>query len=306
MEHATRPEPDRAALAANLERLLREKRPAPLLPGSQLANYINEALGKSFREYFAPTEVPRLRTFVKRYVDPKLVQFTATKQGEDNMFSIPEQASTVEMAHQGSLWKTFVAVKPAGTLVYKPETASVSFLSLGLPVPEDCVAIEPVNLDEHREFMLAFCQQLEVQGHDATQLRSVASGQSDGLYQYWLAALRARKPWDRHWGEFRRDKVLELYERRLHAAGASADRAAQLRRELEDDHEVARAPKVAAAATVAANLASGAPAGGSREQREKRAREMLRHAADRLSYEQLLAIQLPLGVLLDLTGHPSD
>lgn len=123
--------------------------------------------------------------------------------------------------------------------------------------------------------------------------------ESEGFYQRWLQMLRARKPLDREWGHFRNEELLSLYEQRLRQLGAPEDRAQQLKKELFLDHEVARAPKKAADALVAAEAASNAP----RDNRERRARELLRVASERLPLEQLLSVQLPVSVILDLTAH---
>lgn len=304
MDQLETPQPDVAALERNLERLLRERRPPPLLPGSQLAKLINDALGEgmSFRGYFPASEVPRLQTFVDRYIPKRLVQFTGEKQGADNMFSIPAEASAVELAPDGSMWKSFVAVSPTNTLVFDSKTASVAVLSQNLPIPEECVVIKPIALEEHRQLIQAFCVSLEEDGVETAALRAIAEGPPDGLYQNWLAALRSRKPLDRKWGQFRRDRVLEMFEGRMLDAGANVERAEQLRRQLEAAHEVARAPKAVAAASLVAHVASGSPV-STPEHREKRARELLKAAAERLSIKQLLSIQLPIGVLLDITGH---
>jgi len=304
MEEATSP-PDlnSAALSAKLAELLQERRTPPLIPGARLAPLVNEAIGGgwTYRDYFRARGIPNLRKFVDEYISPDVVRPTDERQGTDVLYAIPRKASAVEQAHEGKLWKTFVAVVPTDNLVYNRVTGDVTLLSPTLPLPSDCVVVPPVAIDEQRELCLAFCDKLESEGstEGATALRGVLAESGDVFYQPWLNTLRMRKPLDRHWGQFRHDRLLELFEKRILAAGASAARAGQLKQQLALDHEIARSPKQVEAATAATEAISGA--GGARESRERRARELLKAAAERLPYDQLMAVQLPLGLLVDLS-----
>lgn len=301
MDNFNVPEVDWTALAARLEKLLRAHA-VPLIPGSQLALLVNQALGegRSFKEYFGENEMPRLRTFVERYVPSDVVRATDQRKGSDILFAVPHEASAVELAQDGRLWKSFVAIQPATQLVFNRTTGAVSVLSAGLPVPDDCAVVEPVHPQEHRQLRLDFCDDLARRGVALDGLREVAQEDTDRFYQRWLQGLRSRKPLDRDWGQFRNEHLLRLYERRLLRLGASPDRATQLKEELALDHEVARSPKKVADALLAAESASlAAPV---RDNREKRARELLRLASERLSTEQLLTIHLPLSAILDLTA----
>ncbi len=287
--------------------MFRERRVPPLVPGSQLASLVNEALGGewTYRDYFHAYDTPNLRKFVRQYIAPEVVSLTDQRQGSDFLYAIPQKVSAVELAHEGKLWKSFVAVSPFAQLVYSRKTAAVSALSTSLPVPEDCVVVPAVSLQEHRDLCLQFCDKVEAEGAkaQADALRAVVGGPDGVFYPAWLKVCRANKPLDRIWGQFRHDRLLALFEQRLTQAGASAARAAQLKQELALDHEVARAPKQVVEATVATVAIGGASAPrDSRESREKRARDLLKSAADRLTYEQLMSIQLPLGVLLDLAS----
>lgn len=305
MNNANVPALDRAALAARLEELLREHA-VPLIPGSQLALLVNKALGngRSFKDFFGENETPRLRSFVERYVPPDVVRATDQRKGSDIVFAVPHEASVVELAQDGRLWKSFVAIQRVTQLVFNRSTGAVSALSAGLPVPDECAVVEPVTMAEHQRLRLDFCDALEARKTPLEGLRDVAQGQTEGFYQLWLQALRSRRPLDREWGQFRNDRLLRLYEERLVQLGASPDRASQLKQELSLDHEVARSPKKVADALVAAE-SSSAP-GHVRDSRERRARDLLRLASERLTVEQILTIQLPLAAILDLAGQHTE
>lgn len=303
---ASPPDLDAATLGVKLEQMFRERRIPPLIPGSRLASLINEVLdeGWTYRDYFHAYDTPNLRKFVRQYVPPAVVSLTEERQGTDFLYAIPQKASAVELAHEGKLWKSFVAVSPFAHLVYNRETGSVSVLSISLPVPDNCAPVPPVSLKEHYDLCIQFCAKIESEGAkaDADALRAAVGTADEVLYTAWLKACRARKPLDRAWGQFRHERLLALYEVRLLHAGATPARVVQLRQELALDHEVARAPKQVAEATVATEAIGGANV--ARDDREKRAREMLKAAADRLTYEQLMTVQLPLGAVLDLTSFP--
>jgi hypothetical protein len=97
------PEVDRAAFRTRLEELLRSHA-VPLIPGSRLALLVNDALGggRSFKEYFAHDEVLRLRTFIERHVPAEVVRATEQRRGSDIVFAAPDEASAVELAHDGA------------------------------------------------------------------------------------------------------------------------------------------------------------------------------------------------------------
>jgi len=303
MENVNAPELDRTAFAVRLEEELRALA-VPLLPGSQLAKLVNRALGegRSFRDYLLGPELPRLRTFIERFVSPEVVRPTEQRQGSDILFAVPHEASAFSLAQDGRLWKAFVAVQPVSQLVFNRSTGAVSVLPTGLPVPDGCAVVERVQPHEHRALRANFCDSLAKRGVPVGDLLGAALEESEGFYQRWLHMLRVRKPLDREWGHFRNEELLSLYEQRLLQLGAPEDRAQQLKKELYLDHEVARSPKKAADALVAAEAASNTPR-DHRDNRERRARELLRVASERLPLEQLLSVQLPVSVILDLTEH---
>ena len=294
---------DRAAFAARLDQELRILG-VPLLPGSQLAKLVNSALGegRSFRDYLSSTEPSKLRTFIERFVPSEVVRPTEKRQGSDILFAVPHEVSNFSLAQDGRLWRALVAVNPNSQLVFNHRTGAVSDLPAGLPVPDDCVLVERVQPFEHLQLRVDFCDFLQRGGVSLDGLRESATEESEGYYQRWLQLLRARKPLDREWGQFRDEQLLNLYVSRLRQLGATEERAQQLRQELFLDHEVARAPKKAADALVASEAAGTAP----RDNREKRARELLRIASERLTLEQLLSIHIPVGAILDLTAHLSE
>lgn len=294
---------DRAAFAARLDQELRILG-VPLLPGSQLAKLVNSALGegRSFRDYLSSTEPSKLRTFIERFVPSEVVRPTEKRQGSDILFAVPHEVSNFSLAQDGRLWRALVAVNPNSQLVFNHRTGAVSDLPVGLPVPDDCVLVERVQPFEHLQLRVDFCDFLQRGGVSLDGLREAATEESEGYYQRWLQLLRARKPLDREWGQFRDEQLLNLYVSRLRQLGATEERAQQLRQELFLDHEVARAPKKAADALVASEAAGTAP----RDNREKRARELLRIASERLTLEQLLSIHIPVGAILDLTAHLSE
>lgn len=294
---------DRAAFAARLDQELRILG-VPLLPGSQLAKLVNSALGegRSFRDYLSSTEPSKLRTFIERFVPSEVVRPTEKRQGSDILFAVPHEVSNFSLAQDGRLWRALVAVNPNSQLVFNHRTGAVSDLPAGLPVPDDCVLVERVQPFEHLQLRVDFCDFLQRGGVSLDGLREAATEESEGYYQRWLQLLRARKPLDREWGQFRDEQLLNLYVSRLRQLGATEERAQQLRQELFLDHEVARAPKKAADALVASEAAGTAP----RDNREKRARELLRIASERLTLEQLLSIHIPVGAILDLTAHLSE
>lgn len=290
---------DTGVLVAGLARLLSEKR-AQYLPGAQLAPLVNQLLpqGSTFRSYLPSDRPQRLSSFVERYLPDSLVRATGLRQGSDLIYEITYSVDAAEvMTQQGKLWRSFVAVDPSTRLVYDPQTAAITWLDKSIETPKDCSELASVSLVEHRQMCQQFVRDLAATGVTVPGMDEVLEDFDELSYAKWLRLLRSVKPLDRKWGEYRHQEILSLYDKRLAELGVDEQRREQLKEELARDRGAARSKPVRAEAAPAR-----APQGvtDSRAHRERRAREVLRAAADTLSYEQILALQLPLGVMLDV------
>lgn len=281
---------------------LLKKRSGRHITGAQLAPLIATALGQdhTFRDFLPQGEPARLRTFVERFVPSNLLLPTDLRKGSDYFFDIvgSNEPATAALSQRGRLWRSFVSINPQSKLVFDRTTVTVKALPSEIEPPADCVEIAPVALHEHAEICRAFVAKLRDDERVVPGLDKVLIDFDQTSYPRWLKALRAVPPLDRHWGEFRHQALLSLFCERLKGVGVREERVPELRAELARDYDAARLP---AQAVVPIDIAASALRVG--DDREKRARELLRLAAEKLPLEQLQAIQLPLGVILELLGN---
>lgn len=283
---------------------LLKKQTARHISGAQLAPLIAEALGSenTYRDFLPKDEPPRLRVFVDRFVSPNLVLPTDLRKGSDYLFDIvgSTEPATAALSQQGRLWRSFVSIDPRAKLVLQLPTVSVKLLDNGIETPADCVEIQPVTLDEHADLCRAFAAELRSDGKLVPGLEEVLAGFDQTAYPRWLRVLRSVSPLDRQWGAFRQRGLLSLFADRLRQAGVQDDRVPGLQAELELDHDAARLrTRLPPSDTIAPSIARTG------DDREKRARDLLRLVADKLPLDQLQTIQLPLGAILDLLGTPA-
>lgn len=302
---STLPPLDVAALTAALAPKLRDLRVATIV-GAQLAPLIDGCLpaGTTYRNYLPADEPSRLRSFVARYL-VELVQPTDERSGSDFLFRIIHAVQDEGAIGRGDgrLWKSFVALKPSRHLVYDSQTAEIGFLeSLG-EASEAIKTISPVTFAEHADICRKFYEQLVKDGDEQPLLQALLADFHPQTYPMWLRALRtSRPPLDKDWGGFRQAEILGLFEERLGALDVQSERAKQLVLQLQRDHEQSMRSKTAEPASTAESTPQAAASTLPRDAKERRAREVLHAAVDRMSYEQIISLSVPFGVMLDATG----
>lgn len=268
--------------------------------GSQLGPLIDQSLepGARYRDFFPTGTMPRLRTFVERFLEGLVVP-TDQKQGSDFLYEILG-STPFEMPYEGGrLWKSFVAVDPTQKLIFDSSIAAIKVAPLAVALPDGCSDITPVGLDEHRQLCIDFISDLEARGRGIGALKDVAASYTERSYPQWLKILRTQEPpLDGEWGQFRHARLLGVFRQRLNALGVPETRIPQLVTELERDRLQAspRPKKIGKAAP------QDATAVDTTVSKEKRARELLHLVIDRLDFDQLQKIQLPFGALFDLLG----
>lgn len=274
--------------------------------GAQLAPLIDGCLpaGTTYRNYLPAGEPSRLRSFVARYL-VDLVLPTDERRGSDFLYRIIHAVSDEGALGRGDgrLWKSFVALKPSRHLVYDGETAEIGILeSLG-EASEAIRTIPAVSFAEHAGICRQFYEQLVKSGDEQPLLKALLADFHPQTYPMWLHALRtSRPPLDKEWGAFRQTAILSLFEGRLGALDVHGERAKQLVLQLRRDHEQSMRSKAVEPVAGAESTPQASAPVPPRDAKEKRARDALHAAVDRMSYEQILSLPLPFGVMLDATG----
>ena len=302
---STSPPLDVAGLTAALAPKLLDLQVATIV-GAQLAPLIDGCLpaGTTYRNYLPADEPSRLRSFVERYL-VDLVLPTDERRGSDFLYRIIHavQDEGVIGRGDGRLWRSFVALKPSRHLAYDSQTAEIGILeSLG-EASEAIKLISPVTFAEHADICRQFYEQLVKDGVEQPLLMAMLADFHPQTYPMWLHVLRtSRPPLDKDWGGFRQAAILGLFEERLGALDVQGERAKQLVLQLRRDHEQSMRSKTVEPAATADSTPQAAAQTSPRDAKEKRAREALHAAVDRMSYEQIISLSVPFGVILDATG----
>ena len=286
----------RAQLAAKLQDLK-----LTTIVGARLGPLIDGALpeGVTYRDFLSTDRSPRLRNFVDRFLND-LVCATDERQGADVVYSIlpSRDAEVVPGTAQGQLWKSFVAIKPSRKLLFDTRTTEIAALPSHANVPDGCSVIPPASFDEHRGICERFVTHLAATERDTAELEAITADFDEQSYPMWLAVLRSSSPpLDREWGEFRQDELLNVFRGRLRELSVADERAEQLVTQLQLDHLQARGVLTTATPTEPTH---GGNVTSAKELRDRRARDLLHAAVDKMNYEQMQNLSLPFGILLQL------
>jgi hypothetical protein len=266
--------------------------------------------GTSYRDHIPSDGPARLKTFVEMYLDG-VAHPTDDRRGVDLIYRIVHAVSDTTQVREhasGSAWRTFVALNPSRQLAYDSETAELCVLPLLADAATvNVVAIEAVSLNEHRVICQQYFDRLSAELPCYEVLGALLKDFRSETYPMWLRTLRlAKPPMDKEWGKFRQQALLELFRGRLAALKVPHERVEQLVVQLQRDHENLMLTKSEDPATAQAGSALGVAQPLSKDQKERRTREALHAVVDRLTYEQMLNLSVPLGAVFDLIHTPQS
>jgi hypothetical protein len=151
-------------------------------------------------------------------------------------------------------------------------------------------------MEEHKDMCSGFADRLKQEGTATPAIDQILESYSANSYPAWLRVLRRNSPpLDKAWGAFRHNQIARIFGQRLNALGVEDSRLEALKQKLLQDQVAAQARPTAVPPVLAVEQAL-------EEGRltEKRAREMLRAAIDRCSYEELREIRVPFGLVIDI------
>lgn len=273
------------------------------ITGSRLAPLIDACLRPAnYRSYFPINESPRLRNFVEKYLG-ELVSPTDERSGVDPIYRIAHVAGTANTTLQptGQLWRTFAALTPTQQLSYDRETAELGLVDPLAEETETVVFIPSVSFPEHRRICEDFYLLLVKRGQEVPLLQALLKEFEPNAYPVWLRTLRtSRPPLDKEWGHYRQEALLALFRTRLANLNVPMLRIGQLELQLARDHEHIIQKKVGKNVATKESSTAVEVALPAKDSKEKRTRELLHAAVDRLSLEQMQSLLVPFGVLVDV------
>lgn len=217
-------------------------------------------------------------------------------KGADVLYRIRgRDASALPDSASAQVWRTFVSPRSNKHLVLDRSAPLLVARDGELSIRDGELEIAKAQPAEHDRIRRAFTASLPPEAAEALE-RSVAT---DADFDTWITALRKFLPDSiREWGQFRRRQLAELFTSRITGLG------------LEPALEAAVLDQVRGAERATyANVTSGAAEAVKPQARAgfqpdagddlARTRRLAHAAVDLMTLDELRAIRLPLGVLLD-------
>ncbi len=275
----------------------------PTITGGQIASLIRSSAPDL--DIRAAVNMPKgsgaLTAFIKEYLSEQLDHIG--KQGMDTLYHVKgrEIQSTSTVASP-DIWRAFVS--PNSRLQLVLSKSSELLLSRETPASsEGELDIPKATVPEHDAIRAEFTQSLPPSVREALD-RSL---EPEAKFEEWISALRAYAPEEtRRWGQFRRQSLSRLLATRVSEAPVEADLRDKILAQVHaseaaayDTHRRAATvePESRPETTMGVKqLAKGATSS---------ARSLAHAVIDRLSYDELRALKIPLGALLDAVGTES-
>ncbi|RFD19526.1 hypothetical protein DY926_11040 [Komagataeibacter melaceti] len=237
-----------------------------------------------------PTGSGALAAFVLRHLSDDLEQIGY--QGKDVLYSIQgREASKLPDGAASQIWRTFVSPSSSKHLVLKQSIPLLLARDAPANGDEAEIEIRKADLDEHDAIRRAFADTLPPVAATALE----RSGAADADFNKWIATLRRAVPGSvRDWGEFRRQKLAELFRSRIMDIGLSPAIQSAVLGQLTAAERGAYS-----AYAKATKLPRRASSSAGAKDTFARARRLVHAAVDLMTLDELRTIRLPLGVVLD-------
>ena len=239
-----------------------------------------------------PTGPGALTKFIEIYF-PELRH--VGMKGGDKLYGIGESVAVAPAIESPNIWKSFVSVNAVSDLCLNVPKMKL-FASHSLDLDDDTHHIPRVTQEEldaiGQEFLLGLA--------DDIRNKLEADLNQDFSYPEFLLAIRSN--WLlKQWGEFRRNSLKQIFIKRLKKIHISEDSipavAAQL---MESQNALYRSedkrPSKGATSTARQPLRTVTRTDS---QNLESARSLARSAIDNMGYDELRAVQLPFGAVLD-------
>ncbi len=273
--------------------------PRDTITGERINRVIRTAAPElNFREIVGiPSGPGALTQFINSYLSDVLER--AGNQGGDSLYRIVGQMAASVGEGLPAIWKTLVSPNSPNIVVLKPDQMQLEVRAKPANIEDKEIEISSVTLAEHNEIRTKF--ESELPADEAGAIRQL--NETHKNFYNWSDALYQDMPTVAgRWGYFRRNQLLELLFSRITAL------------ELADDNQQILISQIEASQNSAFELNKTfkrtAPAVTDQEvslpPREydtttpvDRAGRLARFAVEAMAYDDLRAMKIPLGAILD-------
>lgn len=268
------------------------------LTGGQIASIIRSAAPNL--DVRAAVGIPKgsgaLTAFIEQYLSEQLERIG--KQGMDTLHHVKgREIQTPSTLASPDIWRTFVSPNSKQHLVLS--------ISTGLLLSRETAASSNDELDipkattvEHDTIRAEFSKSLPRQALARLEENLL----SDAEFEAWIMALRTYAPEEvRRWGHFRRQRLSELLQARVNEAQITTALREKVWAQIHASEAAAYETRKGGGKGAAEHEpAAIATVNDPTNEVLGRARWFAHAAIDRLSYDELRALKIPLGALLDV------
>lgn len=268
----------------------------PTITGGQLYSLVRSAAPQL--DIRALVNMPQgpgaLAAFVRRHLSDLLQRFG--NQGADVVYRIDGREFTESPSSAFlQIWRTFVSPSSPQHLVISRSARSLISRDTPASAENGELELAKASVSEHDQMRADFMASMPDPIVE-TMMRHVAP---EADFASWISALREHVPDGmRQWGQYRRERLAKLFTDRV--AGLGLDEP--LRQAVLDQvktAEIAAYGKQKGKAAMAKHGESSASVRETATDALRKARQLAHAAVDVLTYNELRALRLPLGAMLD-------
>lgn len=281
-------------------------RPDGAITGAQLHALIQSVAPElNIREIVGiPTGPGALTKFIQEYLSD-VVERIGTHGGDPLYGIIGHHHPAGGSREVSSIWRTFVSPASYQKIAYDYEDKTLKLLEGDLIAQGNFLEIPKASVGEHDRLRLEFIENLDP--GEALEVKAVI--EPDSEFQEWIGALRTEFPsLYRAWGNFRKRKLLDLFLGRADIAELDDTERQNLVEQIKASHfaayESPKEQKLPAAPSLSLKRTSQTKSYQTFGELGQ-ARALAHRAVDLMAHDDLRAIKLPLGLVLDAMQKPN-
>lgn len=272
-------------------------RPGPTITGSQLFDLIRStAPDLDIRAVVGMPKGPgALTEFVGRYLSDIVERIG--NHGGDNLYRIDgREVAALANSASPQIWRTFVSPNSPQHLVLSRSQRCLLVRNTPASIAESELEVAKASPDEHDGMRIAFVASLPKPAV-AILSEHVAS---DADFESWIVALREHLPEAmRQWGHYRRQRLSELFAARITGLELEDSLQRAILEQIKGAELAAYGTRDRGKLVLVKQAARRVSGPHDAMDETSRARQLAHAAIDLLAYDDLRALRIPLGAILD-------
>lgn len=276
---------------------LLEQRSGATFTGSQLSSLIASAAPDL--DVRAVVGIPKgpgaLTEFIRKYLADMVER--VGHQGGDVLYRIKgTEPEALPPSAASLIWRTFVSPNSKQHLILTPDPFGLVVRDTGASIDQEEIEICKATVEEHDQMRARFASSLPENIRQEFQSRVNESLN----FPSWLSAIKEYYPeLTQVWGQYRREQLSSIFVSRVSSLGISEDQKEKIVNQIKNAELSAYTVEKNTKKIISTQNQRGTKMLESSEVAVYRARQLARAAIDNLSYEELRALKIPLGAMID-------